>query len=124
MKLLKKVGIIVLVLALISIPVFSFASDPTDPETWKQMQQGNDDSGIAQVVNNAGTSAISIIRSIGMFVALGMLIWIGIKWITSTAQERADLKGKAVNYVIGAVFIFGASFILPLIVNFINDTLG
>jgi len=122
MKLVKKIATIILVLAMISIPVLSFASDAANSSFWEGLF-GSGGSDAEQKVLNVGGSVLSIIRTIGFIVALGMLIWIGIKWITSTAQERADLKGKAVNYVIGAVFVFGASFILPIIVKFIQDTL-
>lgn len=121
MKLIKKIGIIILVLSIISIPVVSFASDAGNSSFWAGLF-GNGNTDAEQVLLKGGGSILSIIRTIGSLIALGMLIWIGIKWITSTAQERADLKGKAVNYVIGAVFIFGASFILPIIVKFVEDT--
>ena len=123
MKLIKKVFMFVLILTLVSVPILSLAdyTDPSDPNIFNV--KGNPDNPIIPKLLLFSGSILDIIRIVGSLVALGMLIWIGIKWITSTAQERADLKQKAVNYVIGAVFIFGASYILPLLVEFIQSSL-
>ena len=62
--------------------------------------------------NGAGKTASNIlgfVRWIGYAVAIGMLIYIGIKYVTSPAAEKADTKQALVKYVIGAVLIAGAS---------------
>lgn len=52
---------------------------------------------------------LGAIQWIGYVIALGMLIYVGIKYIMSSAQEKADLKSNMVRFVIGAIIIAGAS---------------
>ena len=41
----------------------------------------------------------------GYAIAIGMLVYIGIKYIMASANEKADLKNALIKYVIGAVII-------------------
>lgn len=117
-NILKKAICLVLLLCFTSIPVFSFAIDPTDPNSWATIGTEGNDGGLSEVTTNVGGGIVNVIRTIGYLVALAMLIWLGVKWMMASAQEKADLKNKAWGYVIGAVLVFGASTLLPIIANF------
>ena len=45
---------------------------------------------------------------IGYAIAIGMLVFVGIKYVMASANEKADLKNSLIKYVIGAVLIAGA----------------
>lgn len=60
---------------------------------------------------------LAMIQWIGYAIAVGMLIYIGIKYIMASANEKADLKSSLVKYVIGAVLIAAASAIAGAIFN-------
>ena len=47
-----------------------------------------------------------------------MLIYIGIKYTMSAANEKADLKRGLINFVIGAVIIAGAATICGWLAEF------
>ena len=47
-----------------------------------------------------------------------MLIYIGIKYTMSAANEKADLKKGLINFVIGAVIIAGAATICGWLASF------
>ncbi len=49
------------------------------------------------------------VKLIGFVLGTILLVWFGIKWMTANPQERAGLKDQAWNYVIGAMFLFGAA---------------
>ena len=51
---------------------------------------------------------LGYIQWVGYAIAIGMLIYIGIKYTMASASEKADLKGYMIKYVIGAVLISGA----------------
>ena len=68
-------------------------------------------------------TALTIIRIIATGVSIIMLTYIGMKYMTAAASERAELKKTAVIYVLGAVLVFGAQAILGIIDSFVNDTL-
>lgn len=53
------------------------------------------------------SSIIGYIQWIGYAIAVGMLVYIGIKYVMASANEKADLKNSLVKYVIGAVLIVG-----------------
>jgi TrbC/VIRB2 family. len=112
-KNLKRVISFVTFLALLSMATFVFATVPD----FEGMFTG-DGGAVGTAVNRVGGNALVIVRTIGWMIAVGLLIWLGIKWVLASAQEKADLKKNMWNYVIGAVLIFGASSILPVIANF------
>ena len=61
---------------------------------------------------------LGAIQVVAVAIAVGMLIHIGIKYVMSSANERADVKQAAVNYVIGAIIIATAPTILKLLYDF------
>ena len=53
---------------------------------------------------------IGAIQIVGYLIAAGMIVYIGVKYIMASASEKADLKGLAIKYVIGAILIvFGTT---------------
>lgn len=58
---------------------------------------------------------LGAIQWVGYAFALGMLLYIGIKYMMSAANEKADLKKGLINYFIGAVILFAASTIVGAI---------
>lgn len=69
---------------------------PTDPGL---------DSGMVSFVG----IILGAIRWIGYAIAIGMLIYVGIKYVMASANEKADLKNAMIKYVIGAILIAGAA---------------
>ena len=61
---------------------------------------------------------VGLVQVIGYTLAIGMLIYLGIKYVTSSANEKADLKKGSVNYVIGAIIIASAATLVRLIFDF------
>ena len=63
---------------------------------------------------------LGAIRWVGYAIALGMLLYIGIKYVMSAANEKADLKKGLINYVIGVAILVGASTIFGAIASFMK----
>lgn len=75
----------------------------------------------AVTLEHGGTAVSKIlgaIQWIGYAFAIGMLIYIGIKYTMSAANEKADLKRGLINFVIGAVIIAGAATICGWLAEF------
>ena len=70
---------------------------------------------------NAVQKVLGAIQWIGYAFAIGMLIYIGIKYTMSAANEKADLKKGLINFIIGAVIIAGAATICGWLANFGNE---
>lgn len=63
---------------------------------------------------NIGSNVLGYVQWFGYAMAVGMLLYIGIKYMMASANEKADLKKGSINYVIGAVLVFAASTIVGL----------
>lgn len=62
-----------------------------------------------------GGYALGVVQTIGMGVAVIMLVILGIKYIISSPEDKATIKDKAVVYVTGAVIIFSASGLIGML---------
>lgn len=65
---------------------------------------------------------LDVVRMVGIGIALIILIMIGIKVMLASPSERANIKQYAINYLIGACILIGASGILTIIKNFTDAT--
>lgn len=73
-----------------------------------------------KVTNTAG-QILTIVRIVGMAVAVIMLTILGIKYVAASPNEKADYKKGMTVYVVGAVLLFGASALLSLIQKFVEE---
>lgn len=73
----------------------------------------SDQSGIAGV----GQKIVNILATIGVVVAVIVLLVIGIKYMMGSASEKAEYKKTMIPYLVGAVLIFGTSAIAKVVVS-------
>lgn len=78
------------------------------------------DGGIA----NVGKNIVSILSTIGVVVAVIILLVIGIKYMVGSASEKAEYKKTMIPYLVGAVLIFGASAIAKVVVSMAQTITG
>lgn len=79
---------------------------------------------VSKLANSAAGTVVSVLRIAGVTIAVVMLLTIAIKYMLSSAGDRADLKKHAVAYVVGAVVLFGATNIIAALVDFTDKTLN
>ena len=75
--------------------------------------------------NGIGSQIIGLVQAAGIIVAVVMLIVVGIKYLTSSPEGKAQYKGTMVAYIVGAILIFAASTIVRLVYDWstkINDS--
>lgn len=112
MKKTKKIiGILTFIILVVTILTnISYASgmlglyNGTDPGT-----NGKDE--IKSIIN----IAIGVVQVVGIFIAIAMLIFLGIKYMVASPGEKAEIKKHITTYVIGAIVLFGAAGILEMI---------
>lgn len=63
---------------------------------------------------------ISAIKIIGTGIALIMIAVISIKYMVAAPGDRADIKKSSIQYVVGAIILFGASQILGILIKFFS----
>lgn len=72
----------------------------------------------ATSVSNLGNQILGIIQVIGTIIAVGMLLYLGIKYIISSPDDRASIKHSAFIYIVGAFVLFTAVTLVNIIYNF------
>ena len=92
--------------------------------TVKSKFSGADASSIdgADAITKIISAVLGVVRTAGAAVAVIILMTIAAKYIMASAGDRADIKKYAVNYVVGAIILFGASGILGLVKDFVDNS--
>ena len=67
-------------------------------------------------IEGVGANIVSIVTTIGIIVAVIVLLILGIKYMMGSASEKAEYKKTMIPYLIGAVLIFGASAIAKAVI--------
>ena len=67
-------------------------------------------------ITGVGANIVSIITTIGIIVAVVVLLVLGIKYMMGSASEKAEYKKTMIPYLIGALLIFGASAIAKAVI--------
>ena len=111
-KIIKIIPLLFAIILAINTKVFAVAAG------WAQNYKPATDAPGVTNITTAGGQIAGIVAAIGVAVALVILIWLGIKYMTASPDGKADVKKSAVPYIIGAVVIFAASGILGIIAGF------
>ncbi len=63
----------------------------------------------------------NLVRTMGIFVAVGAMMIIGIKYMTGSIEDKANYKKSMVPYLVGCFVLFGASVLAPQIKDLLKD---
>lgn len=69
-----------------------------------------------KLVGNIWATVMTIMR----VLAVAAIVFAGVKYMFASAESKADIKGGLIGLVIGAVMVFGATFL----VDMLTDTAG
>lgn len=75
--------------------------------------------GTAQI-QTVGQKVMGVIQTVGVVVAVIILMVLGIKYMMGSAEEKAEYKKTMMPYVVGAILIFGATSIANMVYTFAN----
>lgn len=75
-------------------------------------------------VTKIGNQLIGIITTVGVVVAVIILLVLGIKYMMGSASEKAEYKKTMIPYLVGAILIFGASAITKVVVGLAQGITG
>ena len=78
---------------------------------------------VTNMVTNAAETTVSVLRIAGVTIAVVMLLAVAMKYMMSSAGDRADIKKHAIAYVVGAVVLFVATNIIAAIIEFTDQLL-
>ena len=113
----------VLSIALIVLTVLLAISNvvlATDiPGKIDQIAQGNSGADTTKVVN-LGATIVTIMQTVGIVVAVVVLLILGIKYMMGSAEEKAEYKKTMIPYLVGAILIFASTTIVNVVYNIAN----
>ncbi len=73
---------------------------------------------IDEPLKNRAEIILGAVQVVAAAIAVGMIIYVGIKYVMSSANERAEVKQSAINFTIGAIVIAGAPKLFTLLYKF------
>lgn len=65
----------------------------------------------------ASTTIYNILLTIGVFTAVAVGMYLGVKFMISTAEDKAKVKEALIPYIAGCIVVFGAFAIWRLTIN-------
>lgn len=117
-KAYKALSILMVVLMLVAICSNVFAAVNVNNIS-SDATTGADD-----VIENIGSTILSIITGVGMVLAVVLVAVLGIKYMMGSTEEKAEYKKSMIPYIVGAVLVFGASAIGRAVVGFGSTITG
>lgn len=106
----KLIVALLIILSILMISVSSFASSTVTPGSFSAINPSN-----TSTIVTMGGQIIGVVRTVGVLVAVVILLILGIKYMVGSAEEKADYKKSMIPYLVGAVLIFAASTIAGIV---------
>ena len=72
-------------------------------------------------IKNVGNAIATILRNVGIVLAVIILMVLGLKYMMGSAEEKAEYKKTMIPYVVGAAILFGASAIAGIVVDMTSN---
>jgi len=108
-KLLKKFAFCVMVIMMCT--TLTLATTYIPENTHPELPADSDS------LKNGVNTFIGTLRWIGYAIAIGMVIYVGIRYVMAAADERASMKGVLVKVVIGALILVFANTIVNMVIE-------
>lgn len=104
----KIIVALLIVLSIVMISINSFAE--INPTSFKTSDIGN-----TTLITDMGGKIIGVVRTVGVLIAVVIILILGIKYMVGSAEEKADYKKSMIPYLVGAVLIFAGSTIAGIV---------
>ena len=116
-KEIKIVITIILILLMIITLETSVKADTAD--IISSLSNPGDVDGTDEIVD-LGKKVVGVIQVSGAVIAIAIIALLGIKYITSSLEEKADVKKAMIPYIVGAFLLFSTTTVVNLIYNVIT----
>ncbi len=80
--------------------------------------------GVTNTTQKVISTGINVIRVVGTGIAIIMLTYVAIKYMSAAPSEKAEFKKSATAMIVGAIVLFAATNILKIIANFATANIG
>lgn len=109
---------IMIAIIIISMTTTIFAGD-IDTEKYKDIYNGN-----SEELNTIAGKILGIIQTVGIAVAVGMLMIVGVRYIMMSPEGKAEYKKTAITFAIGAALLFSGSAIIGIVRDIVDQTIN
>ena len=75
-------------------------------------------------IQSVGGRILGVLQTVGVILAVIILVVLGIKYMMGSAEEKAEYKKTMIPYLVGAVFIFAAPILANIVYNFVKSLGG
>lgn len=69
---------------------------------------------------DAGNAIFSLVRTVGAICSVAALMLIGIKYMLSSIEEKAEYKKTFWIYILGVILVFGITSLAEIVYNWVN----
>lgn len=114
-KVNKVISTIFAMMLILVIPCISFATDDVIRDVDPTLPGGSEQ------LATTTEKVIGTMMWIGYACAIGMVVFIGIKYILASADEKASLKGMLVKVIIGSLIIVLSLQITNLVISIFSS---
>lgn len=126
---LKSIVFIIFILIIVCMPSFSYAADDASmgqivADSGNFVQDGLKNQSNAmidnQVIKDITSPIYNILLAIGIGVALIFATILGIKFVTGSVEDKANVKDQLLPFGVGCIVVFGAFSIWKIVVTIVN----
>lgn len=110
----KVIAVLCIIFTILAICASSYAGNlkPSD------LMNGSANAAGVSEITILGSNIVAIIQTVGVVVAVVILLILGIKYMMGSAEEKADYKKSMIPYIVGAILIFASTTIVNIVWNF------
>ncbi len=115
-----RICIIITLISILFISIFyniCFAEGSGEFDLSAFEESSDTPSSVKNLVEDTTGTAIAIARTVSVAIAVVVLLVIAMRYMISSAGDRADIKKHAVAYVIGTFVLFAATQIILALVD-------
>lgn len=114
-KMKKLVSVLLTVMMVCGMFSTVFATESEGGVTVPTIKAGGGELGA--MIGKIASTILGVLQILAGAIAVGMLIYIGIKYMTKGAGAKAEVKDTLLPFLIGAVLVAGASTLAQIALN-------
>lgn len=120
---MKKSVVKIVVAVLVCLAIVGIVSTTVFADAGDILKNFNPNTGssAAKSVNTMGEQIVGIIQVAGTAIAVGMLLFLAIKYLRASPEGKGQIKESATIYIVGAIVLFAAVNIVRIIYQFSTD---
>lgn len=119
---LFKVLLIILVAISIVVSFSGIVNADVSIDTFSGSIKANKPDGIEDTtITNPTQSILYVIQAVGIAAGVIIIAYVGVKYITSSPEGKAELKKQAYVYILGAAFLMLAPTIASAVFNLLKQ---